>query len=257
MGMRYLPLCLVLWGPVVAAAPEDVPAVLPEQVTPAGATGEEAMTLRRSIGLTIAQAYGLESWGQVEQIDFTFNVQSGDKATSRRWTWRPKDRRVTLHTEGGEPVTYRQDDPDKSDEAIRADRHFVNDSYWFLFPFQIVWSNPGITERGAAPLPIGEGEAAKVTVQYPDEGGYTPGDAYDLYLDEDHHIVQWVFRRGGGERGSPATWERRVSLGPIVVTLEHWGPGREFHLWFSDVSLRIADDDGQVATHEPAPPKDH
>ena len=254
--MRYLPLCLVLGCPIAVVAQDEAPPVLPEQVTPAEPAAEEAMTLRRGIGLTIAQAYGLDSWGQVEQIDFTFNAGSGDKATSRRWTWRPKDRQVTLHVEGGEPITYQQDDANKSDAAVAVDRHFVNDSYWFLFPFQLVWSNPTVTEHGVAPLPIGDGEATKVTVQYPDQGGYTPGDAYDLYLDEDHHIVQWVFRRGGGEKGSPATWEDRASLGPIIVTLEHWGPDRKFHLWFSDVSIRVADDDGHVATHEPTPVKD-
>lgn len=149
-------------------------------------------------------------------------------------------------------LRYRRDAIDEiSDEALREvlreiDHQFINDSYWLLFPFQIVWSNPTVTHEGEQPLPMGEGTAPKVTAQFPDEGGYTPGDAYDLYLDENHRVQQWVFRRGGRSDGRPATWEDHRQLGPIIVSLGHRGPDDEFRLWFTDVRAELTDAEDEV-----------
>ena len=46
-------------------------------------------------------------------------------------------------------------------------------------------------------LPLGSSSTTVITVKYPDTGGYTPGDAYDLYLDENYMITMWIYRRGG------------------------------------------------------------
>jgi uncharacterized protein YbgA (DUF1722 family) len=35
------------------------------------------------------------------------------------------------------------------------------------------------------------------------------------------------------------TWEKHRRLGPIVVSLDHWGPDKKFHLWFSDVKAKL------------------
>jgi len=193
----------------------------------------------------IAEAYGIKNWGDIVELRFTFNVKTPDREAHRHWTWRPHDDRITLKTDGEEPISYsRSSLTDNTPQAIiSADKRFINDSYWFLFPFQVVWSNPTVTDAGIAELPIGEGRARKVIVQYPDEGGYTPGDAYDLYLNDQHHIVQWVFRRGGGENGRAMTWENVVDLGPIRVCTDHYNADRTFRLWFSGVSVVTKDGD--------------
>lgn len=256
--MKHLLCCAIL----VAAPPlcaQDVPSPQP--------SADEALTLRQPAALRIAVAYGFHQWKHIAQLDFTFNVQTPSRSTSRHWTWWPRENRATRQIKGQTPVSFPlapgsimlPQDAELTDEQVSAHAQFVNDSYWFLFPFQIVWSDPQVTDHGQAPLPIGgqsSANARKVTVQYPADGGYTPGDAYDLYLDDDHRIIQWVFRRGGGEKGSPASWENVVALGPLVVSLDRFGPNRTFHLSFTDVSAVVADDVGQTATFHPAPLED-
>lgn len=244
-------------------APLAAAQVVPAE-SPAVGAAEDAMSLRQSPGLQIANAYGLPHWGQIDRIEWTFNAQlpGRDTAITRRWTWQPTRGVVTAHREGGDielllvPGTSNlRVGQDLGEQEIEAHKQFINDHYWLLFPFQLVWSGPQLTEHGEQPLPIGEGSARKVTVQYSSDGGYTPGDAYDLYLTPEHRIVQWVFRRGGGpaEKGSPATWEGNVELGPIVVSTEHRNADDSFRLWFTDVKAVVRDESGKTAQHTPKP----
>lgn len=217
-------------------------------------TAVAAQTLQEQPARTIAQAYGIDGWDRVEEIHFTFNVDTGDRQISRQWSWQPKEGRVTLHRPGAEPITYDRDElsPDTPEAVVAADRQFINDHYWLLFPFQPVWSNPATTYEGTAALPIGEGEAHKVTVQFPSEGGYTPGDAYDLYVTDDGMIRQWVFRRGGQPEGSPITWEGNAKLGPIRVSTEHRTAQGHRRLWFDNLSVRLTGEE-TPATTQPLP----
>ena len=38
----------------------------------------------------LAKTYGLDSFGQIEAIRYTFNVQLPGRDLSRSWTWEPK-----------------------------------------------------------------------------------------------------------------------------------------------------------------------
>jgi hypothetical protein len=205
----------------------------------------------------VAVAYGINAWDQVETLRFTFNVEraQGNKS-SRSWSWNTQTGEVTITGIDGrttDAVTFITGQlPANAPEHVRTlDAQFINDSYWFLFPFQLVWSNPTVTmDEEARQTPIGGGLALKVTAQWPDEGGYTPGDAYDLYLNEQGLIDQWVFRKGGAATGSPATWENHAQIGPIIVSLEHRGPdGSDFRLFFTDVQATLNDG----STVEPLP----
>lgn len=196
----------------------------------------------------IAMAYGISGWDQVESIRFTFNVERADKGNVvRQWRWHPKTQQVELLGGGADVAalnfTTGAAAGETSEEVSKADGQFINDSYWFLFPYQLVWSNPSVTlAEKAEATPIGGGLALKATAQWPGEGGYTPGDAYDLYLDERGLIDQWVFRRGGGEEGNPSTWEGHSQLGPLVVSTEHRGPeGSNFRLFFTEVEATLSD----------------
>lgn len=197
-------------------------------------------------GDRLARAYGIKGWAQVQQIAFTFNVKLPDKAQviRRSWIWTPKTDAIVAHADTDEPILFHG--REASDDEVIGELHhqFINDSYWLLFPFQLVWSNPTVTVHGEAALPIGEGTATKLTAQWPEEGGYTPGDAYDLYLGEDGLIEQWVFRRGGGEAGMPATWDEHRRLGPIIVSLSHENADGSFRLWFTDVKVEIEHEEG-------------
>jgi hypothetical protein len=196
-----------------------------------------------ALAAQIAEAYGFERWDEVEELRFTFNVKTPDREVERVWTWKPKTQEVTLGMKDADPVTYRWDElgDDTPDEIVKADRRFINDSYWLLYPFQLMWSKPAATDAGVQPLPIGDGEGRKLITQYPDAGGYTPGDAYDLYLDGNHLITHWVFRKGGGENGRAMTWESNVDLGPITVCTDHRNADNTFRLWFTGLSVTTTD----------------
>lgn len=195
--------------------------------------------------LAVAERYGLESWDQIEELRYTFNVRAGEREVRRSWVWRVADRTVTYRDEiaGGEPVHYSQDDVGEgmSEELKQVDHRFINDQYWLLFALHVAWDGDAdVTEAGAQPLPIGEGTAAKITVQYPEEGGYTPGDAYDIYVGDDGYVVQWVYRQGGQPEPSlAATWEDHRRVGPIVVPTRFRSEDGNFELWFSGVAARL------------------
>lgn len=197
-------------------------------------------------GAALAERYGLSGWDQIESIGFAFNVKTPDRETKRHWRWDVKARQVT-RTVDGESRTISLADGKLEDEADRqVDSQFINDSYWLLFPFQLVWSDPTVTEEDVDAYPIVESverpAPRKLVCQWPVEGGYTPGDAYDLYLGQDGLIEQWAFRKGGKDGGGwPTTWDDHQQLGPIIVALDHRSADGNFRLWFTDVKATLAD----------------
>lgn len=215
------------------------------------ACGSVSLAVADQPGLDLAERYGFSNWDQIAQIEYTFNVQlpNREEPITRQWVWSPGHREVTRITaDDPDGTSIHLDAVGETDQDIHG--QFINDSYWLLFPFQLVWSNPAVTEAGVQPLPIGEGEGQKLITQWPDEGGYTPGDAYDLYLGDNGLIQQWVFRRGGQPEGNAHTWEDHQQLGPIIVSLDHHGPeGSGFRLWFTDVKATLTD--GMVVTPQP------
>ena len=176
---------------------------------------------------SIAAAHGLARWSDVERLDFTFAVDVADTTRVRRaWTWYPRADSVTLATDGRTVAYVRSEPLDSVGRA--ADAEFVNDTYWLLMPFYLVWSEDGyeraVTYRDTMPLSGALG--TKVTVQYRAEGGYTPGDAYDLYVDDGYRLREWVYRRGGQPAPSMVMdWGGYEDLGGLVLPTDHRGEG--------------------------------
>jgi len=108
-----------------------------------------------------------------------------------------------------------------------------------LFPFQLAWDTGYDYEVSEGEkTPISGDPATKLTIVYNHEDGYTPGDAYDLYLDEQHQIKEWVFRRANGPTGRAMTWENVQEHDGIRVALDHRDDQGNLVLWFSDVEVR-------------------
>lgn len=214
-----------------------------------GITGN-SFSQEPSIGEKIARAYGVNGFGEIKEIKFTFNVKKGEIAAARSWIWKPKDDEVTFLGDGktGKAVSYnRKNITDKSAESLlKIDAHFINDQYWLLFPFHLVWDR-GIKVELASDnvkFPIGGETGRMVNVIYPPTGGYTPGDRYDLFLDDNDMIAEWIYRRGGSEKPTvTATWEDNRRLGPIIVSLNHVGSDKNFHVWFTDVEVKLSGSD--------------
>ncbi|MCG9970863.1 hypothetical protein [Christiangramia crocea] len=184
----------------------------------------------------IAMANGFEKFDSINKINFTFNVKVNDTLRSqRRWSWNIKTDKISL-TEKDSTMSYTKKDSLAEDKKY-IDRRFVNDSYWLLFPYQLKWSDAEFSEVKTAKAPISEKEMKMLTVSYPSEGGYTPGDSYDIYFDEDYMIREWVYKSSDGQRESPSTWEDYKDFDGIKIATMHKSKDGNFELFFSDISV--------------------
>jgi hypothetical protein len=205
----------------------------------------------------LAKTYGLDSYGQIEAVRYTFNLDLPALKVnlSRSWTWEPKTGQVTYETKDkdGKPVkvTYNRSQLNSAPANVRdeIEPSFVNDNYWFIFPFHAYWdTSANVTVKDKQKLPIGQGTAKLVSVKYPMEvGGYTPGDTWDLYVGKDGRIVQFVYHRGGEKKPSnvTTTWAGYKKGGPLLVATDHRGTadGKAARIFFSNVSVKLAGSD--------------
>ncbi|HXY10001.1 MAG TPA: hypothetical protein VEI52_19320 [Terriglobales bacterium] len=203
----------------------------------------------------IAKAYGLDSYGQIEAIRYTFNLDiPGLVKLSHSWEWEPKTGKVSYEgkDKDGKPVkvSYMRSALSSQPDAVKneVDPAFVNDNYWLLFPFHAYWDTSAtVTDQGMHKLPVGSGSAKLVSVKYPTEGGYTPGDTWDLYVGKDNRVEQMVYHRGGPKKPSlvTATWAGYKKAGPLLVSTEHRGTAddKPLHISLSDVSVKLTGSD--------------
>ena len=193
----------------------------------------------------IAKAYGSDSFDRIEVIEYTFNAQIGKKHIQRSWVWRPREETVEFKSGSGqESMQYnrRELGQNPPQNVKQVDAWFINDNYWLLFPIHLAWDQQATVEdTGHQDLPIGEGAAKCVVVSYPKTGGYTPGDVYELFVDENHLLTQWVYRRGGSATPTRiTTWEDNRRIGPLTVSLDHRGDDGKFRVWFTNVALKLS-----------------
>ena len=184
----------------------------------------------------IAMASGFEKFDSISKLKFTFNVEVNDSLRSqRRWVWNLKSDKISL-TEKDSVMSYIKKDSLPEDKKY-IDQRFVNDSYWLLFPYQLKWSDAEFSEVKTAQAPISGEEMQMMTVSYPADGGYTPGDSYDIYFDDDYMIREWVYRSADGNRESPSTWEDYKDFDGIKIATMHKSKDGNFALYFTDVSV--------------------
>jgi hypothetical protein len=206
----------------------------------------------------IAKAYGLDSYGQVEAIRYTWSIDiPGLFKATHKWEWEPKTGKVSFEStdKDGKPVkaSYVRFQPRTQNDAVKNEIEpaFVNDNYWLLFPFHAYWDTGAkVTEQAMKKLPIGSGSARLISVKYPSEGGYTPGDTWDLYVGKDDRVVQMVYHRGGDKKPSlvTATWAGYKKAGPLVVSGDHKGTadGKPFTLTITNVAVKLTGSDKWV-----------
>ncbi len=206
---------------------------------------------RPPISEQIAKTYGLDSFGQIERIRYTFNADLGEVKLSRTWVWEPKADQVSYEgkDKAGKPVklTYLRSQLSSQAAVVKdeIDPAFFNDQYWLLFPLHLSWDRSAeVKETGMHKLPLGKGSASRVVVKYPSAGGYTPGDTWELFVGTDNRIREFIFHRGGSKKPSVvvASWRDYKKAGPLLVSLDHpgTGDGNPLRVFFSDVSVKLA-----------------
>ncbi len=204
----------------------------------------------------IAKAYGLDSFGKIEAIRYTWNGEvTGLFKAAHVWEWEPKTGRISYEgtDKDGKPVkvTYTQAQLNSQPANVKEQvaPSFVNDNYWLLFPLHAYWDTSAtVTDRGMQKLPVGAGSAELVVVKYPTEaGGYTPGDTWDLYVGKDNRVKYLVYHRGGPKPPQlvVASWAGYKKAGPLLFSTEHRGTadGKPLHIFLTNVAVKLTGSD--------------
>ena len=210
---------------------------------------------RPPIAERTAKEFGIDSFGQIEAIRYTFNVQFPGVNASRSWVWEPKTDRVSYEgkDKDGKPVkaTYVRSQLDSQPANVKdeVEPAFLNDQYWLVFPFHVIWDGtPEVTDKGVQKLPLGKGSADQLVEKYPpDAGCYTPGDTWELFIGADNRVREFVYRRGGEVKPSlvVASWTGYKKAGPLLISTDHRGTadGKPLRVSFSDVSVKLTGSD--------------
>lgn len=199
----------------------------------------EETSKKLTIAEKIANAHGYENWKNVSEVKFTFKVDRDTiKGQGRSWVWRPKENKVSMSL-GETQISYTRHEMDST--HIAADRGFINDKFWLLVPFQLVWDTSAtISDPVVAKSPIKNEDLNMITLLYGSEGGYTPGDAYDIYYDENYMIKEWTFRQGNSEAPSLSnTFENYRNFNGIKIAIDHKKDEGKWNLNFADVSITL------------------
>lgn len=204
----------------------------------------------------MAKTYGIDSWGQIEGIRYTFNLDLAalNLKLAHTWEWEPKTGKVTFEGKykDGKPVkvTYLRSQLDSQPANVKdeIDPAFMNDQYWLVFPFHVVWdTGADVQDKGKQKLPLEKGSADQIVVKYPSDGGYTPGDTWELFLGSDNRVEEFIYRRGGPKKPSvvTTTWAGYKKAGPLLISTDHRGTadGKPVRIFFSDVSVRLTGSD--------------
>jgi len=212
---------------------------------------------RPPIAKQIAKTYGLDSFEKIEAIRYTFNAQLPGVNLSRSWVWWPKTDQISYEgkDKDGKPVkvTYVQSQLGGEPATVKdeIDPAFYNDQYNLLFPLHVYWdASADVQDMGTQKLPLGKGSAKQVVIKYPSDGGYTPGDTWELYLGSDNRVGEFVYHRGGPKKPSVviAMWTGYKKAGPLLLSTDRSGTAddKPVRIFFSDVSVKLVGSDNWV-----------
>lgn len=185
----------------------------------------------------IAAANGFANWKKVNKINFTFNVDRDSSHFERSWSWAPKSNDVVFTTRE-DTISYNR----KAIDTVLAktDAGFINDKFWLLAPYQLAWDINNYTYEHQASViaPMSKNEMQKLSIVYGNEGGYTPGDAYDFYFGDDFIIKEWAFRKGNQEEPNMVTtWEDYKDIKGLNIAAMHKRNDADFKLFFTGVTV--------------------
>lgn len=186
----------------------------------------------------IANANGFENWKDVTEIAFTFNVDRGENHFDRSWIWKPKSGDVSLISLKEISINYNRAQMDSL--TMETDSGFINDKYWLLAPFQIAWDEgTTFSEKENVLAPISKDTLNQLTIVYGNDGGYTPGDAYDFFYDKNYKIREWNYRKGNSETVSMSTtWEDYENFNGLEIAKTHKDSTGNFKLYFTNISVK-------------------
>jgi len=191
-----------------------------------------------TIAEKIANAHGYQNWKNVKTFEFTFGGKIEDSSSGRAWVWNPKTNDVKL-VRNGDITEYNRNNMDSI--ALRADRAFINDKFWALIPFQLIWDEGlRISEPVSASSPVKQEVLFKITIIYSIKGGYTPGDAYDIYYDNEYIIREWSYRKGNAAKPSLSnTFENYKDFNGLKIAEHHKKAESDWNLLLRNIKVEL------------------
>lgn len=200
---------------------------------------EVAPAKELSILEKVAHAHGYENWKNVTKIRFTFNVERDTTHFERTWIWDTKTQDIVAIS-ATDTVTYNRNNMDSL--AHKTNGGFINDKYWLMAPYNLIWDQDSFNFQhlSSTEAPISKKSMQRLTVVYGNEGGYTPGDAYDFFLDEGFMVREWIFRRGNDSIPTMTTsWENYVDVSGLQLGTAHNTAEGNFKLHFTNIVVDV------------------
>jgi hypothetical protein len=191
-----------------------------------------------TIAEKIANAHGYQNWKNVKTFQFTFGGKIEDSSSGRTWNWNPKTNDVKLDR-NGKTTEYNRNNMDSI--ALKADRAFINDKFWTLIPFQLIWDEgTTISEPIEEASPISKKLLNKIILTYSNDGGYTPGDAYDIYYDNENIIREWSYRKGNTTQPTLSnTFENYKDINGLIIAEHHKIFGSDRNLLIRNIKVEL------------------
>ncbi len=200
-------------------------------------TSTDSIAMAENTAEKIARANGFDVWKNVSEIAFTFNVDRGENHFDRSWVWKPKTEDVRFMS-AKDTLNYNRLKMDSL--TMKTDRAFINDKYWLLAPYQIMWDEgTSFSEKENVVSPISKDTLNQLTIVYGNDGGYTPGDAYDFFYDKNYKIKEWNYRQGNSEAVSMSTtWEDYENFKGLEIAKMHKDSTGNLKLYFTNISVK-------------------
>lgn len=194
-------------------------------------------TENKGVATSIANAGGLKEFAGVKSIEFTFNVDKDSNHLERHWKWLPAENTITFFDKGDSTVFKAMDT--SSDKLRKLNGQFTNDQYWLLFPLHLQWDNGyTLTDNDTATGPVTGKAYHRYTVQYNGKDGFTPGDMYELYTDDQFTIHEWAYHKSGTKEPSLMTsWENYEDFKGLKIAKEHKTSDGKFRLYFTGITV--------------------
>ncbi|MES2892203.1 MAG: hypothetical protein V4725_09335 [Bacteroidota bacterium] len=185
----------------------------------------------------IAAAHGIAEFDKIKSLDFTFNVEKDSAHMHRRWKWFPQENRVISYDQNDSVDFKRMDTSSALLKKLNA--QFTNDEYWLIFPLHLKWDKGYTWSGGDTTTGITTTSALrKYTVQYNNKDGFTPGDMYDLFVDNENVIREWAFHKGGSKEPSLVTsWDDYQDFNGLKIAKNHLSKDGKFRMHFTDITV--------------------
>lgn len=184
----------------------------------------------------VGNAHGFKNWKNVSELRFTFAVQRDSSYFERHWHWNVKEESVTRFMgEDSIQISLKDNTYDK-----QVHQAYINDTYWLLFPFHLQWTSDYTWEVSEnTPSPIGAKNSTEISIQFKELGGYTPGDLYKLYVNDDFVIQEWAFYSGGSETPSLLNkWEEYSDFNGIKISQSRPNEDQSFTIGLNNIEIK-------------------